>query len=76
MTDWYQEKISRLCELNNAEEKKDVLTDIKIKFSSLNNRDAEQIARNLDYKPFYLQLTCNDRYNDTDKFYEVYTVLV
>lgn len=61
MTEWYQAKILRLCELNNVEEKKDVLTDIKIKFSNLNNRDAEQIARSLDYEPLYSQLTSSDR---------------
>ncbi|XP_072743888.1 26S proteasome non-ATPase regulatory subunit 5 [Anoplolepis gracilipes] len=61
MTEWYQAKILRLCELNNVEEKKDVLTDIKIKFSSLNNRDAEQIARNLDYELLYSQLTSSNR---------------
>ncbi|XP_011168763.1 26S proteasome non-ATPase regulatory subunit 5 [Solenopsis invicta] len=61
MTEWYQAKILRLCELNNVEDKKDILTDIKIKFGTLNNRDAEQIARSLDYGPFYSQLTSNDR---------------
>ncbi|XP_012062164.1 PREDICTED: 26S proteasome non-ATPase regulatory subunit 5 [Atta cephalotes] len=61
MAEWYQAKILHLCELNNVEDKKDVLTDIKIKFSALNNRDAEQIARSLDYRPFYSQLTSNDR---------------
>lgn len=72
MTEWYQTKISRLCELNNVEEKKDVLTDIKIKFGSLGNRDAEQVARSLDYGPLYSQLTSSDRYNDRcifDNFY-------
>lgn len=64
MTEWYQTKISRLCELNNVEEKKDVLTDIKIKFGSLSNRDAEQVARSLDYGPLYSQLTSSDRYDD------------
>jgi len=62
MTQWYQAKILRLCELNNIEEKKDILTDIKIKFASLNNRDAEHIARSLDYEPLYSQLTSSDRY--------------
>lgn len=64
MTEWYQAKILRLCELNNAEEKKDILTDIKIRFGGLSNRDAEQIARDLDYKPLYSQLTSSDRYDD------------
>jgi len=64
MTEWYQAKILRLCELNNIDDKKDVLMDIKIKFGALNNRDAERIARSLDYGPFYSQLTSNDRYDD------------
>lgn len=64
MTEWYQAKILRLCELNNVEEKKDVLTDIKIKFGSLNNRDAEQVARNLDYESLFSQLTPSNRYDD------------
>jgi len=64
MTEWYQAKILRLCELNNIEEKKDVLTDIKIKFGSLNNRDAEQVARNLDYESLFSQLTPSNRYDD------------
>jgi len=64
MTEWYEAKILRLCELNNIEEKKDILTDIKIKFGSLNNRDAEHIARSLDYEPLYSQLTSSDRYRD------------
>ncbi|XP_012232422.1 26S proteasome non-ATPase regulatory subunit 5 [Linepithema humile] len=61
MTEWYQARILRLCELNNVDEKKDILMDIKIKFSSLNNRDAEQVARCLDYRPLYSQLTSSDR---------------
>ncbi|KYN30583.1 26S proteasome non-ATPase regulatory subunit 5, partial [Trachymyrmex septentrionalis] len=61
MAEWYQAKILHLCELNNVEDKKDVLTDIKIKFGALDNRDAEQIARSLDYRPLYSQLTSNDR---------------
>lgn len=64
MAEWYQAKILHLCELNNVEDKKDVLTDIKIKFGTLNNRDAEQVARSLDYGPLYSQLTSNDRYDD------------
>lgn len=64
MTEWYQAKILRLCELNNVEEKKDILTDIKIKFGSLNNRDAEQVARNLDYESLFSQLTSSNRYDD------------
>lgn len=64
MTEWYQSKIQRLCELNNIEEKKDILKDIEIKFGALNNRDAEQVARSLDYGPFFSQLTLNDRYDD------------
>ncbi|KAL0106690.1 hypothetical protein PUN28_015323 [Cardiocondyla obscurior] len=61
MTEWYQARILRLCELNNVEDKKDILTDIKIKFTALNNRDAEQVARSLNYGPLYSQLTSNDR---------------
>ena len=67
--EWYQTRILYLYEFNNVDEKKDILMDIKIKFGSLNNRDAEQVARCLDYRLFYSQLTStNDRY-DTDKLF-------
>ncbi|XP_014469017.1 PREDICTED: 26S proteasome non-ATPase regulatory subunit 5 isoform X1 [Dinoponera quadriceps] len=75
MTEWYQAKISRLCELNNVEEKRDVLTDIKIKFGSLSNRDAEQVARCLDYGPLYSQLTSSDRYDDREVIEQICDVL-
>lgn len=64
MTEWYQAKISRLCESDDVEEKKDVLADMMIKFGSLSNRNAEQVARSLDYGPLYSQLTSSDRYDD------------
>ncbi|KMQ92678.1 26s proteasome non-atpase regulatory subunit 5-like protein [Lasius niger] len=75
MTEWYQAKILRLCELNNVEEKKDVLTDIKIKFGNLNNRDAEQVARSLDYEPLYSQLRSSSDREVIEQICDILTIL-
>ncbi|KAG6801963.1 26S proteasome non-ATPase regulatory subunit 5 [Apis mellifera caucasica] len=61
MADWLEQKIVRLGELNNVEEKKDILSEIKIKLESLNNRETEQISRNVDFSQLFTQLTSNDR---------------
>ncbi|XP_017881205.1 26S proteasome non-ATPase regulatory subunit 5 [Ceratina calcarata] len=61
MAEWLHLKIVRLNELNNVEEKKDILSEIKIKLGSLNNREAEQISRNLDFGLLFAQLTSDDR---------------
>ncbi|KAL6448105.1 hypothetical protein ACFW04_000261 [Cataglyphis niger] len=67
MTEWYQAKILRLCELNNVEERDDIVIDIKIKFNSLNYSDRRQIARNLDYEPLFLQLPLTNILDDYDR---------
>ncbi|XP_076285992.1 26S proteasome non-ATPase regulatory subunit 5 [Lasioglossum baleicum] len=60
MAEWLQSRIVRLGELNSVEEKKDVLTEIKIRLGSLNNRESEQVARTLDYGQLFTQLTLDD----------------
>ncbi|KZC11496.1 PREDICTED: 26S proteasome non-ATPase regulatory subunit 5 [Dufourea novaeangliae] len=61
MAEWLQSKIVRLGELNSVEEKKDILSEIRIKLGSLNTRESEQIAQNLNFSQFFTQLTSNDR---------------
>ncbi|XP_043795396.1 26S proteasome non-ATPase regulatory subunit 5 [Apis laboriosa] len=61
MADWLEQKFVRLGELNNVEEKKDILSEIKIKLESLNNRETEQISRNVDFSQLFTQLTSNNR---------------
>ncbi|CAD1469938.1 unnamed protein product, partial [Heterotrigona itama] len=61
MADWLQSKIVRLGELSSVEEKKAILSDIKIKLGNLNNRETEQISRNVDFNQLFTQLTSNDR---------------
>ncbi|XP_050577672.1 26S proteasome non-ATPase regulatory subunit 5 [Bombus affinis] len=61
MAEWLQSKIVRFCELNNVEEKHNILSDVKIKLGSLNNRETEQISRNVDFSLLFAQLTSNDR---------------
>lgn len=68
MADWLEQKIVRLGELNNVEEKKDILSEIKIKLESLNNRETEQISRNVDFSQLFTQLTSNDRYHNNSNF--------
>ncbi|KAL6265110.1 hypothetical protein P5V15_005200 [Pogonomyrmex californicus] len=60
MTEWYQNEILRLFTLNNVEEKKNVLTNFKAKFGTLDNNEAEQIARGMRYELIYPLLTSND----------------
>lgn len=68
MTEWYQAKILRLCELNNVEEREDIVIEIKLKFNSLNSySDLRQIARNLDYEPLILQLPLTNIFDDSDR---------
>ena len=61
MAEWVQMKICRLSELSDVEEKKNVLSEIKIKLGNQNNREAEQISRNVDFRQLFTQLTSNDR---------------
>ena len=68
MADWLQSKIVRLGELSNIEEKKTILSDIKIKLGNLNNRETEQISRNVDFNQLFTQLTSNDRYHNSTNF--------
>lgn len=68
MADWLQSKIVRLGELSSVEEKKAILSDIKIKLGNLNNRETEQISRNVDFNQLFTQLTSNDRYHNSTDF--------
>ncbi|KOC66025.1 26S proteasome non-ATPase regulatory subunit 5 [Habropoda laboriosa] len=61
MTEWLQANIVRLGELNSVEEKKNILSDVKIKLGSLNNRESEQISRNVDLGQLFTQLNSNNR---------------
>lgn len=61
MAEWFQARITRLTELTDLEQKKDVLTDIKIKLGSLNNREAGQLLETLNMTPMYTQLATNDK---------------
>ncbi|XP_054007975.1 26S proteasome non-ATPase regulatory subunit 5 [Hylaeus anthracinus] len=60
MAELLQSKIARLGELSSAEEKHNILSEIKIKLGSLNNTEAEQVSRHLDIGPLFTQLTTND----------------
>lgn len=66
MAEWLELVIVRFCELNNIEEKHNILSNIKIKLGNLSNRETEQISRNVDFSLLIAQLTSNDRYNNTD----------
>lgn len=68
MMEWLQAKLVRLDELNSVEDKKDILSEVKIKLGSLNNRESEQISRNLNFGQLFTQLTSNDRYHDIANF--------
>ncbi|XP_003699936.1 26S proteasome non-ATPase regulatory subunit 5 [Megachile rotundata] len=61
MTEWLQSRIVRLSELQDVEEKKNILSEIKIKLGNLGNREVEQISRNVDFGQLFTQLTSNDR---------------
>ncbi|XP_076232215.1 26S proteasome non-ATPase regulatory subunit 5 [Calliopsis andreniformis] len=61
MAEWLQSKLVRLGELENNEEKKDILAEIKIKLGTLNDRNTEQICRTVDFGQLFSQLTSNDR---------------
>ncbi|XP_043253995.1 26S proteasome non-ATPase regulatory subunit 5 [Colletes gigas] len=61
MAEWLQLRIVRLGELDSIKEKEDILSEIKIKLGSLNNRESEQVSRNLDFGQLFTQLTSNDR---------------
>lgn len=76
MADWLEQKIVRLGELNNLEEKKDILSGIKIKLESLNNRETEQISRNVDFSQLFTQLTSNDRYHNNSNFIKLFLMIV
>lgn len=76
MADWLEQKIVRLGELNNLEEKKDILSEIKIKLESLNNRETEQISRNVDFSQLFTQLTSNDRYHNNFNFIKLFLMIV
>lgn len=69
MAEWLQLNIFHLSELNDVEEKKNVLSEIKIKLGNQSNREAEQISRNVDFGQLFTQLTSNDRYNKNDSFF-------
>lgn len=75
MAEWLQSKIVRFCELNNVEEKHNILSDIKIKLGSLNNRETEQISRNVDFSLLFAQLTSNDRYHNNTDFMKQFLVI-
>ena len=62
MTDWFLAKINRFGELSDVDEKKELLTEIKIKLMSLSNRELEPVAGNLDLGKLFSQLTSHDRY--------------
>ncbi|XP_043476819.1 26S proteasome non-ATPase regulatory subunit 5 [Leptopilina heterotoma] len=61
MTDWFVAKINCLIKLNNVEEKKELLAEIKIKLLGLTNNDLESVSRNLDLGKVFSQLTFQDR---------------
>ncbi|XP_033184534.1 26S proteasome non-ATPase regulatory subunit 5 [Bombus vancouverensis nearcticus] len=61
MAGWLELAIVRFCELNNVEEKHNILSNIKIKLGNLSNRETEQISRNADFSLLFAQLTSNDR---------------
>lgn len=64
MAEWFQINVNRLAKVNNNEEKKDILTEIKIKLGSCNHAEIEAIARSLDVGSLFLLLLSNDRYDD------------
>lgn len=68
MGEQLQAKLLRLGELNNDEEKKEILTEIGIVVKTLRNRHAEQINCTFDFGQLFAQLTSNDRYHDNANF--------
>ena len=75
MTDWFSEKIARLSDLNDDEEKRNLLSTMRIKLSSLTPRELDEIACNLDLTGLFAQLTSNDRFvfDDTAKNISLFT---
>lgn len=69
MAEWFQIKVDRLVKVNNNEEKKDILTEIKIKLGSCSHAEIEAIARSLDTGSLFLLFSSNDRYNDDVVFH-------
>ncbi|XP_076673763.1 26S proteasome non-ATPase regulatory subunit 5 isoform X1 [Andrena cerasifolii] len=61
MGEQLQTKLLRLGELNNNEEKKEILTEIGIVVKTLRSRHAEQINCTFDFGQLFAQLTSNDR---------------
>ncbi|XP_043677113.1 26S proteasome non-ATPase regulatory subunit 5 [Vespula pensylvanica] len=61
MAEWFQIKVDRLVKVNNNEEKKDILTEIKIKLGSCSHAEIEAIARSLDTGSLFLLFSSNDR---------------
>lgn len=62
MTDWFLAKINRFGELSDVEEKKELLTEIKIKLTGLSDRELEPVAGNLDLGKLFSLLTSHDRH--------------
>lgn len=76
MTDWFVAKIDRLIKLNDVEEKKEILTEIKIKLLSLSNNDLDSISKNLDLGKIFTQLSSQDRYNDFAYYKNLFYFLI
>ncbi|XP_066593756.1 26S proteasome non-ATPase regulatory subunit 5 [Prorops nasuta] len=58
---WFNEKINCFKHLRNLEEQREVLSDIKIKLTSLNNRELGEIAQSADLSIVFSELTTNGR---------------
>lgn len=61
MAEWFLTKLNRFGDLNEIQAREEILTEIKIKFASLNANEAAEITRNLDLSRLFSQLTSNDR---------------
>ena len=62
MAEWYLIKLNRFVDLNDIQQREEILTEMKIKFANLSANESKEIARNLDLSRLFYQLTSNEKY--------------
>lgn len=61
MAEWFAALLNRFGDSNDIQARENILTELKIKISSLGDNVTTEIARTLDLSRLFGQLTSNDK---------------
>ncbi|XP_014204526.1 26S proteasome non-ATPase regulatory subunit 5 [Copidosoma floridanum] len=63
MAEWYHEKIANFASKEELAQRREILTEIKLKLDSLSEADRKGIVQRIDLKPLFMMLlTSNDKF--------------